>query len=201
MSEQPTETSQDPAPASTPAPASAPPAEPDKGHVPYSRFADKVQEVAELRAKVEALTPFQARAAELESTFKTAQATWTEERAFLASGITDAEAQDVARLCWNRLATDARPEGGMAVWLETMKADPSTAPKALAVYLAPSAPPTAAVPTAPSRVGPSAGKPPTGGSVTAEALAEAQRVAMQTRDWKPYHALRDAYMESVRSGR
>ena len=57
-----------------------------------------------------------------------------EERALWGVGITDPEAQDVARYLYGRVPEADRPEGGVAGWVSGFKDAPDTAPVALRGY-------------------------------------------------------------------
>ncbi len=52
------------------------------------------------------------------------ESSWTVERSILRSGITSDEGIDFARLAWDRLPEDKRPEGGIESWLNNSEALP-----------------------------------------------------------------------------
>lgn len=58
---------------------------------------------------------------------------WVETKSIYQAGLTDADGIDVARMFHGKLPESERPAIGE--WLESLKADPSTAPRALAPYL------------------------------------------------------------------
>lgn len=159
-------------------------------------------EAAELRTKVAALegelAPLKTVAARYEADSKA----WASEKAFLAVGLVDPEAQDIARVYHERIPEAERP--ALDVWLKSVKADPAKAPRGLAPFLsAPGAtgaaagatPPAAGRPIVPPRVETA---PAAGVAVSAEAIRAAYQQAMRTGDWKPYDGLK-AQLHSERA--
>ena len=115
-----------------------------------------------------------ARAAKLEEKLAGVQAewgakasAWDTERTLMGHGLTDPEAQDFARFAYGRIPEADRPTLGD--WLTGVKADPTTAPAALAPYLAG----TAEAPAPRARSTPPGITPPDapGSNATAEAVA------------------------------
>lgn len=97
--------------------------------------------------------------AELDS-YKAKEATWSMERAIMSAGITDPEGVDFARIAYERLPEDGRPEGGVSAWL----ADADSLPRGVAAYLAPKQAEQAEAPPQRQRWDPNAGakpRPPT----------------------------------------
>ena len=178
--------------------------------VPYQRFSEVVaqknalaQQLKELqdggdtRVKEELTKAEKAWADKVEAE----RAAWESERAFLRVGLTDEDGQAVAETLWNRIPKDKRPDGGMAAWLAALKADPTTAPKALQPYLGDGAPGTQEPPDK-RRPGPpptpSERPPPDGGVVTAEAIKEATERARISGDWSEVHKLNAALQAEIR---
>lgn len=147
-----------PAPVPTPAPAPAPVADKAEAKAEAKR-------IAELEAQLEGLRASASKAERLAKQLEELQV----ERAAWQAGVTDPEGIEVARLFWGKLPEKDRP--ALGDWLSGLKADPSTAPKALAAYLSASspAPAPAAAPT---------GNPP--GAQSAKPLPNANAGALPT---------------------
>lgn len=192
-----------PAPSPTPAPAASPRDVTDdedvRGMIPVARLREALGDNRTLRERLksaeERLGVLEPQHAAWESDRKA----WTEERAFMGAGLVDPEAMDVGRALFNRLPADQRPAGGISEWLNTIKADPTTAPKALTPYLTGAPAPTPAPGPAPapgSRRTPTPASPPAAGQVTHEALKSAREKAERSNaaeDWTAFRALSDAY--------
>ncbi len=148
-----------PVPAPTPAPAPAPAADKAEAKAEAKR-------IAELEAQLEGLRASASKAERLAKQLEELQV----ERAAWQAGVTDPEGIEVARLFWGKLAEKDRPTLGD--WLSGLKADPSTAPRALAAYLSASSP-APAPPAAPST-----GNPP--GAQSAKGLPSANTNAIPT---------------------
>lgn len=188
-----------PAPQQATTPAPAPPAEDRTGWVPQNRFSEVIKERNDALARAAEADAWKSKHDQLTKDLATARTSWEEEKSFLSSGITDAEAIDVARLFYGRL--EAKPEGGIGAWLADLRADPTKAPKALAAYLpaveAPASAESQAKPVA-RAVAPVAaptGRPaPATGAVTVEALRAAREKAQQSKapeDWAAHKTLSD----------
>lgn len=151
------------------------------------------QAIAEWQAKAEQ----GAAAAEELAAYKSKEQAWTEERAIIGAGITDAEGIQMARLAWSAVPSDQRPEGGVAEWLPSAPrgvraylpdAKPSE-PRSAAPAPASSAPPAAAPPAVvPSPV---AGRQPTG---AAPLFGAGDAARMPANEWA---AKRASYYESL----
>lgn len=158
-------------PIETPAPAPAAPA--PVPAPPLAPVADKAEakaeakRIAELEAQLEGLRASASKAERLAKQLEELQV----ERAAWQAGVTDPEGIEVARLFWGKLPEKDRP--GLGDWLSGLKADPSTAPRALAAYLSASSPPLASAPAAPST-----GNPP--GAQSAKPLPNANAGALPT---------------------
>lgn len=177
----------------------------DKGAVPYARFAEVLSEknhfkkqLEELNTKLQAHEGNATKLSKLEKDFEAAKTTWAEERAFIAAGITDAEAMEVARLFYARLET--KPEGGIGAWLTEIKADPSKAPKALSAYLASGEQTQQARAATTTTVRQTGRQQPAGEAVTAEAMRAAREKAMRTGDWTEFKTLDAAFKASMQNG-
>jgi hypothetical protein len=103
------------------------------GRVPYARF--KAVNEARKQAIDEGAKAATARDAALKAAaqHEAERARWSVERDALRAGITDEEGLDVALMFYDRLPRDKRPT--MGEWLASLRADPATAPRALAAYL------------------------------------------------------------------
>lgn len=164
----------------------------DKGPVPYHRFVEVLRERDDFRAKYEgassadrALTEARAEAERIRAELNAERNGRLEDRAFYGAGLTDADAQDVARLLYGKLAE--KPDGGLSAWLKGITEAPDAAPVPLRPYIAkPAMPPAPApkdggTPSGPQRA--------TVGDVTAEALRSARERAKATGDWSEFDAL------------
>lgn len=144
-------------PAAAPIPAPTPtPAPTDKAEAKA-----EAKRIAELEAQLEGLKASASKAERLAKQLEELQV----ERAAWQAGVTDPEGIEVARLFWGKLPEKDRP--ALGDWLSGLKADPSTAPKALAAYLS-------AAPTAPT------GNPPGAQSQPAKPLPSANTGAVPT---------------------
>jgi hypothetical protein len=178
MAETPAPETPAPAPAVTPAPAPTPEPSSRADHRIEQLLARtkelegrlKVAEAGEIEQKYQHAT---ARATKLEEKLAGVQAEWTAkagawdtERTMMGHGLADAEAQDFARFAYNRIPAEGRP--ALGDWLAGIKADPTSAPAALAPYLAgtSAAPPPRERSTAPGVTPPDA----PGSTATADAV-------------------------------
>lgn len=105
--------------------------------VPYVEFAKARERIQAAEARVAELEAAAASAAEA---FEAERNGWNTDRALFQAGITDPEAQAVAKFLHGR--TEGAPE--IAEWVGGFASDPTSAPAALRGYLAPA---TAAEPT------------------------------------------------------
>ena len=167
-----------------PAPAASPPDE--KGPVPYHRFVDVIRERDDYRSRWEAasasdkaLTEARTAAEQARAELEAERAARAEDRAFYGAGLVDADAQDVARLLYGKLAE--KPEGGLAAWLKATTENPDAAPVPLRPYIVKQpAPP----PPAPTRsVTPGAEQRAVTGDVSADQLRALREEAQRTGDW------------------
>ena len=137
--------------------------------------------------------------------WKKKEATWLEERAALAHGLTDPEAQVVARTLYGQLAEKDRPAFGD--WLGGLKADPTKAPRSLAPWLTPPAGSGAGASgqaAATTRSAPAGGQQSdaAGGSAGGASLTDAAIDAVIDRcrranDWTEYDKIRDQVLARV----
>ena len=172
-------------PAETPpAPATSPPDE--KGPVPYHRFVDVIRERDDYRSRWEAasasdkaLTEARSAAEQARAELEAERAARAEDRAFYGAGLVDADAQDVARLLYGKLAE--KPEGGLAAWLKATTENPDAAPVPLRPYIIKQpAPP----PPAPARnTAPGAEQRAVTGDVSADQLRALREEAQRTGNW------------------
>lgn len=173
----------------TPPPPAALPAKNGREPVPYERFSEVAGERKALAARVAELEASAADTARLSAALdaekggrKAERAAWEEERALLRGGITDPEGVEVARLLFGRAPEEARA-GGIAGWLDGLRAEGATVPRPLQPYLSPpggaAAPPPGGVkPPASGAAG--AQHPPAAGSVTADAIRAATQRYQRT---------------------
>lgn len=179
------------------------------GFVPSSRLREETAardaaraEVATLRTELETLkkggsSDLVKAQAELDG-WRKKEATWLEERAALSHGLTDPEAQVVARTLYGQLAEKDRPAFGD--WLGGLKADPTKAPRSLAPWLTPLAGTGAGASgqAATTRSAPAGGQQPdaAGGSAGGASLTDAAIDAVidrckRSNDWTEYDKIRD----------
>lgn len=153
-----------------------------------------------------------ARIAELEAQLEQFKATATKaeqlaqqledmklERAAWQAGVTDPEGIEVARLFHGKLPAKDRPSLGD--WLGQLKADPSTAPRALAAYLAPVTPAAAPAPTGKPLPSANAGALPTpaaSGQFDASAIRAMRQEAQRTGDYSKLREAMPAIRESMK---
>lgn len=147
-----------PAPVAPPAPAPAPERSEAKG---------EAKRIAELEAQLEAMKGAASKADRLAKQLEELQV----ERAAWQAGLTDSEGIEVARMFWGKLPEKDRP--ALGDWLSGLKADPSTAPRALAAYLGASSSPAPAPATTPAPVS-------TAPATTAKPLPNANTGALPT---------------------
>lgn len=183
--------------------------------IPMERFNEVVTERNSLRDTVEGLQSIADSSADTVATVQTlrneleemrtahhkSQTDWNIDRELLTAGITDEEGRQVARFLFSKLPDENRPE--LSVWLSSAMSDPSTAPRALAPYLA--KPPTIAPPAPPAGIpstntGTSATQhPATTGNISDERIRELRLAAVRTGDWTAYREHRDSILKSIRS--
>lgn len=147
--------------------------------------------IAELEAQLEGLKATATKAEQLAQQLEDMKL----ERAAWQAGVTDPEGIEVARLFHGKLPAKDRPSLGD--WLGQLKADPSTAPRALAAYLAPAAPAAAPAPTGKPLPSANAGAlpmPAASGQFDASAIRALRQEAQRTGD---YSKLREA-MPAIR---
>jgi len=182
MDEQQTET-----PAAAPAAQQPVAATPAPTEAPREDKSTKTR-IAELEAQLEAFKATASKAEQQLEDMKLERAAWQ-------AGVTDPEGIEVARLFHGKLPAKDRPSLGD--WLGQLKADPSTAPRALAAYLAPAAPAAAPAPTGKPLPSANAGALPTpaaSGQFDASAIRALRQEAQRTGD---YSKLREA-MPAIR---
>lgn len=189
--------------------------------VPYERFQqvtkgrrEALARVAELEDQLRTLQAEAGTARTLADSLRDAEgrlssqaAEWQGERELWRAGLTDPEGIEVARMFYGKLDADKRPT--MGEWLASMKADPTSAPRALAAYLAASGAPapasSAAEPEPPARPAP---PNPNRGAASSSAAAAAtaqgfdaatiKRLADEARRTGDYSKLREA-MPAIRA--
>jgi hypothetical protein len=200
---------------SAPAPATTAPA--DKT-VPYERFQqatagrrEALSRVAELEDQVRALQgkagtaeTLAASLRDMEAKYQTVQTEWQTERALYAAGLTDPDGIEVARMFYAKL--DAKERPALPEWIKGIKADPSTAPRALQAYLGQAEPVAApAQPVEPSRPAPpNSNRGAVASSAAASATAQGfdaaaiRRLSEEARRTGDYSKLREA-MPAIRA--
>lgn len=194
------------------------PTAPTEKTVPYERFQqaaagrrEALSRVAELEDQVKALQSkagtaetLAASLRDMEAKYQTVQAEWQTERALYAAGLTDPDGIEVARMFYAKIDPDKRPP--LPDWIRGIKADPSTAPRALAAYLGQAEPVAAPAPAAePSRPAPpNANRGAVASSAAASATAQGfdaaaiRRLSEEARRTGDYSKLREA-MPAIRA--
>lgn len=177
-----------PTPEPAPAPAPAPAPREDRG---------AKARIAELEAQLEALKATATKAETLAAQLEDMRL----ERAAWQAGVTDPEGIEVARLFHGKLPAKDRPSLGD--WLGQLKADPSTAPRALAAYLAPpaSSPATAPAVTGKPLPAANAGALPTpaaSGQFDAAAIRAMRQEAQRTGDYSKLREAMPAIREAIK---
>lgn len=117
--------------------------------IPYARFQrfiaqfrkleDKLsaieqrdsETVAQMRARLEREQSARKKLQRERDTLTSERESWAQEREIMAAGITDPEGIEFARLAWQRLPADKRPDGGLSAWLQGGEG----LPRALQPYL------------------------------------------------------------------
>lgn len=154
--------------------------------------------IAELEAQLEALKTQATKAETLAAQLEDMRL----ERAAWQAGVTDPEGIEVARLFHGKLPAKDRPTLGD--WLGQLKADPSTAPRALAAYLAPSIlPASVAAPSATGKPLPQANAgalptPAASGVFDAAAIRAMRQEAQRTGDYSKLREAMPAIRESMK---
>lgn len=190
----------------TPNPAPAPVSEQS---IPYSRFQAVVQAKNDLTAQLEEAQGQIQSLSEKAATVDTlagqveewkGKASSAEEKFGRWQGIasklgtTDSEAIEAAEWAYSKLPEADRPD--LPAWLDSIKEDPSKAPKVLTPWMQPQKPNPAAPPeSAPSKPRtPARGAQPPGApsSVSHTAIIEARDHAVRTGDWSRYRELMKA---------
>ena len=190
MSDPETTPQADPTPAaSAPAPAPAPAA-------PREDRGAKAR-IAELESQIEGLQAAVSKASQLESQLDDLRL----EKSAWQAGVTDPEGVEVARLFHGKLPAKDRPSLGD--WLQQLKADPSTAPRALAAYLNPasSAPAPAPVNGKPLPAA-NAGALPTpaaSGQFDAASIRAIRQEAQRTGDYSKLREAMPAIREAIKA--
>lgn len=198
-----------PAPAAAPAatpPAPTPPADRTVSHDVYRRVVEAKQgletQVGTLKDQVAALSEKSATVDTLAASVETWKGKATDAAARFeqykvisaALGTTDTEAIETAEWTHSRLPEEGRP--AIDAWLTDIKAEPETAPKALATWLTPAADPAAptAAATRPAPKNPANGTTQTGApaTVSGEQFRSARDKGVRTGDWSEYKALKKA---------
>ena len=105
-----------------------------------------------------------------------------EEKALWQVGLVDDEALDVARLLYNKMPEDDRPEGGLAGWWDALKEAPDTAPTPLRGYLGTEAAATTRKPPK-SNSGTKAVPPPTESPYTHSQIRALKERCARSGDW------------------
>ena len=190
-------------PTLTPDATASAPAPADEQTVPYERFAKLEASRNDLQARLETLQEkaatvdtLAARLAETEAKALAAESrfsTWRDLSAAL--GTTDQEALEAAEWAHSKLPSEGRPPIGD--WISTVKADPSTAPKVLAPWLAqdpgpdpaPATPEPKRTPRPPKASPTPPASPP---SVSADSIRAARDEGVRTGDWTRYRELASA---------
>ena len=185
--------------------------------IPYDRFQSVVNERNELKTTISDLQTQLQGALEKSATVDTLAATieemktshaaaaqdWATDEALLSAGLTDAEGRDIAKYLYGKIPPEGRPD--LPAWMAGIKAEPATAPKALAPYLGPTAP-AIAEPAAPngSTLPPSnrgtntTAQPVAGEPISAERIRQLRIEAMRTGDWSAYRESRGAILAAVK---
>lgn len=141
--------------------------------------------------------------------WKKKEAAWLEERALVAHGLTDPEAQVVARTLFNQLDPKDRP-ADVGAWVAGHKADPTKAPRSLTPWLSPSGAGASGdgQTKAAERAAPAGGQRPDagGGSAGAGSLTDAAIDAVidrckRSNDWAEYDKIRDQVLARTVPGR
>ena len=168
--------------------------------IPYARFQRLLSQFRRLeemvtnaeRAENEELTQLRAQLEEANTKLGTLQQerdtlagerdSWSQEREIMSAGITDPEGLEFARLAWQRMAEDQRPEGGLSAWLQARDG----LPKAVQAYLPPAGDQPAQQ-QAPAQQGARVPDPNAG----ARTYTQAPRTPDVPQDLEQYRAQRD----------
>lgn len=178
--------------------------------IPYERFQQVYEEKKALASQVEELAGRVGDADALRQDLAVAREQYeglqvrSSEDLHLASMGLDGEARDLMRWAYGRLPEENRP--ALTEWADGIKADPTTAPKALSVYFSapvapeapepPKAPEAPKAPATPPNAGVGGKQPDTSGQpVSAEALRAAREKAERSGDWSAFETLSRAWME------
>lgn len=175
--------------------APAQPAQAQLDPVPYSRFAEVVQQknaALERAARADALqTALQEAQAKVQSvenqftTFRTVASTL---------GQTDPEAVELVQWSYGRLPAEGRPELG--TWLGAVKADPAQAPLAIKHLLTPVQPKQAIAPVQvqgsprPQPAASPAGNPQTNPTPSDADIARVREQCLRTGDWTAWKEMK-----------
>ena len=186
-----------PAPAPAPAPVEAVEetpapveAEEQPKTIPFERFAEVLAERNQLRDEVASVKELREKLEGVD----TERAAWSEERAFMQAGLTNAEGVEVARFLYSKIEGEKPAIGD---WLKSP-------PPAVAGYMTK----TETAETAPAAPSVDANKgttatntPTTGQALSAEAIGELKREAVKTGDWSNYRSARENLLASIRAAR
>lgn len=113
-----------------------------------------------------------------------------EDLALTRVGLTDGEAQAVARTLFNRIPDKERPEGGFSAWVEGLTGEGAAVPKALQGYLGGGeAGGTGGTGGGTGKGGQGGGSVGSGKPVTEAALRAARQKALQTGNWTEFEKL------------
>ena len=177
-----------PTPEPSPAPAPAPAPREDRG---------AKARIAELEAQIEGFKAAASKAETLAQQIEDMKL----ERAAWQAGVTDPEGIEVARLFHGKLPAKDRPSLGD--WLGQLKADPSTAPRALAAYLTPPSSPAPAPaatgkPLPPANAG-ALPTPAASGQFDAAAIRAMRQEAQRTGDYSKLREAMPAIREAIKA--
>ena len=188
MSDPETTPQADPTPAA-PAPAPAPaPAAPREDRGAKARIAELESQIEGLQAAVSKASQFESQLDDLRL-----------EKSAWQAGVTDPEGVEVARLFHGKLPAKDRPSLGD--WLQQLKADPSTAPRALAAYLSPASSAPAPVNGKPLPAA-NAGALPTpaaSGQFDAASIRAIRQEAQRTGDYSKLREAMPAIREAIKA--
>lgn len=149
-----------------------------------ARVSELTRERRELRAALDAAKEATGRLSAMETDLATARATLDTERAARAeerdlwrAGLVDGEAQVVARALYGQLPEGKDRPASIGAWLESLRAEGATVPRALAGYMQPPGSGTGGKPPPPPPRGD--GRPPPSG-----APADATAIRTAREDWQ-----------------
>lgn len=190
--------------------------------VPQERYNATVAEkkelaarVATLEAEVQSVTERAATAdtlakqlEELRASTKAQAAAWEEKFSLQGAGLTDPEDVDVARTLYGRMPAEGKPKT-IADAVTAWRADPTTAPRALAHVFGPATVPAAGaagaagkpVTPAPNATGAPGTRPAAGEPVTGAALKALRESAQASGDWTAFNAASKAAEVERRAAR